>query len=117
MRRGDPGRDRVACLLGDLKLDRALGLLLHDHRPRRDPSALDDIVDTESNQIAAAQLAVDGEVEQRKLPGSMIQLQANPNGPDLFQLQRWLLAEQLTFVPRCCTPCGRRSGIHEWLLC
>jgi hypothetical protein len=63
MRRGDPGRDRVPRLLGDLKLDRALGLLLHDHRPRHDPSALDDIVDPEAHQIAAAQLAVNGEVE------------------------------------------------------
>jgi hypothetical protein len=116
MRRGDPGRDCVPRLLGDLKLDRALGLLLHDHRPRHDPSALDDIVDAESHQIAASQLAVYGEVEQREFPGSMIQLQPNPDSPDLFQLQWGLLAEQLTFVPRYCTPFGLRGGIHEQLL-
>jgi hypothetical protein len=52
------------------------------------PSALDDIVDAESNQIAATQLAVDGEVEQGEFPGSMIQLQPNPDSPDLLQLQR-----------------------------
>jgi hypothetical protein len=50
-------------------------------------------VDAESNQIAAAQLAVDGEVEQREFPGSMIQLQPNPDSPDLFQFERRLLAE------------------------
>jgi hypothetical protein len=88
MGRGDPGRDCVSRLLGDLKLDRALGLLLHDRRPRHDPSALDRIVDPETHQIAAAQLAVDGEVERRKLQGSMIRLPANPDGPDPFQL-RW----------------------------
>ena len=97
-RRGDPGRDRVACLLGDLKLDRALGLLLHDHRPRHDPSALDHIVDAESNQIAAAQLAVDGEVEQREFPRSMIQLQPNPDSPDLFQLQ-WGPGQAAAAIP------------------
>jgi hypothetical protein len=50
------------------------------------PPALDDIVDPEAHQIAAAQLAVDGEVEQCELPRSMIQLQPNPDSPDLFQL-------------------------------
>jgi hypothetical protein len=116
MRRRDPGRDCVPRLLRDRKLDRALGLLLHDHRPRHDPSALDGIVDAESNQIAPAQLAVDSAVELRKLPGSMIQLQANPNGPDLLQLQWGLLPEQLALVPRYCTPFGVRGGIHEQLL-
>jgi uncharacterized protein (TIGR02246 family) len=48
MRHGDPGGDRVPRLLGDLKLDRALGFLLRDDRAGRDPAALDDIVDAES---------------------------------------------------------------------
>jgi hypothetical protein len=77
---------------------------------------LDDIVDPEAHQIAATQLVVDGEVEQREFPGSMIQLQANPNGPDLLQLQWGLLPEQFALVPRHCTPLGLRGGIHELLL-
>jgi hypothetical protein len=81
MGRRDPGVDRVPCLLGDFKLHRPLGLLLYDNRPRRNPSALDDIVDAKPDQIAPAQLAVDGEVEQCEFAGSMIQLQANPDGP------------------------------------
>ena len=105
MRRRDPGRDRVPRLLGDLKLHRSLGLLLHDDRRGSDPTALDHIVDAKPDQIAPAQLAVDGEVEQREFPGSMIQLQSNPDGPDLLQLQWGLLAEQLALVPRCCAPC------------
>jgi hypothetical protein len=86
MRRCDPGGNRVPRLLGDFKLDRPLGFLLHDDRPRSDSTALDHIVDAESNQIAAAQLAVDGEVEQCEFTGSLRQLQANPNSPDLLQL-------------------------------
>src|SRR6266478_1355321 len=117
MGRRDPRVHRVPRLLGDLELDRALGLLLHDYRPRRDRSALDDIVDAKPNQIAPAQLAVDTEIEQREFPDSMVQLQSNPDGPDLLQLQCWFLAEQLAFVPRQCRTCGLGSGIHEWLLC
>ena len=44
-------------------------------------------------------------------------MRPNSDRPDLFQLQWGLLAEQLAFVPRYCTPRNRRSGIHEQLLC
>jgi hypothetical protein len=54
MRRSDPGCDRVPRLLSDLKLNRPLGLLLHDHRAGGDSTSVDHIVDAETNQIAAA---------------------------------------------------------------
>ena len=63
MCRGNPRRNRLPGLLGDLKLHRPLGLLLHDNRARTDPTALYDIVNVESDQIASSQLAVDGQVE------------------------------------------------------
>jgi len=47
---------------------------------------LDNVVDAKSDQIAPAQLTVDRKVEQREFPGSMIQLQSNPDGPELLQL-------------------------------
>jgi hypothetical protein len=115
--RRDPSGDRVPRLLGDLKLHRPLGLLLHDNCPWRNRSALDNVVDAKPYQIAPAQLAVDGEVEQCKFSGSMIQLQPNPDGPDLFQLQRGLLAEQLALISRSNTSVRRRCRIHELLLC
>jgi hypothetical protein len=71
-------------------------------------TALDHIVDAKPDQIASAQLAVDGKVEQCEFPGSLIQLQPNPDSPDLLQLQRWLLAEQLAFVPRHNAPSSPR---------
>ena len=70
----DPGSDRVPRLLRDLKLHWSLRLLLHDHRARRDMSALDHITNTKGDQIAAAQLAVDGEIEQCEFTGSMTKL-------------------------------------------
>jgi hypothetical protein len=91
MRRADPSRDRFARLLGDLKLHRPLRLLLHDNRASGDMTALHYVVHAKPDQVAPTQLAIDGEVEKRKLSGSMIQLQANPDRPDFLQLQRWLL--------------------------
>jgi hypothetical protein len=70
----DPGGDRVSCLLGNLELNGSPGLRLHDNRARRDSTALHDIMDTKPNQIASAQFAVDGEVEQCEFARSMIKL-------------------------------------------
>ena len=112
----DPGTDRVPRLFGDLELHRPLGLLLHDNRAGGDMTALDHVVDTKSNQIAPAQLAINGEVEESEFPGSMIQLQSNPDGSDLFQLQWRLLSEQLSLVPRCHATFDLGVGIHEWVL-
>jgi hypothetical protein len=59
----NPRVDRVPRLLSELKLDQPLCLLLHDNCAWRDMITLDHIVDAKSNQIAAAQLAVDRKVE------------------------------------------------------
>ena len=53
------------------------------------------------------------QIEQGEISGAMIQLQSNSDGPDLFQLQRRLLPEELALIPRYCTPVGFRFGIHE----
>src|SRR5207342_1237529 len=91
----DPVTDRLPRLFGDLELHRPLGLLLHDNRAWDDMATLEHIANVKSHQIARAQLAVDGEIEQREFAGAMIELQSNPDGPDLLQLQWWLLADQL----------------------
>jgi len=80
-------------------------------------TTLNDIVDAKPYQVAPTKLAVDSEVEQRQFTVAMIQLQPNSDGPDLLQLQRGLLAEQLALVPRYCTSYSCRDGIHEQLLC
>ena len=92
MSRPYPGVDRVARLIREFELHRPLRLPLHDNRAGGDVTALDHIVDAQRDQITPTQLAVDGKVEQCEFPGSMIQLQPNPDSPDLLQL--WLLAER-----------------------
>ncbi len=52
-------------LLGQLELDRMASLPLPDDRSRLHPSADGDVVDLQMDEVTAAQLAVDGEIEQR----------------------------------------------------
>ena len=63
-----------------------------------------DISDSNSDQIAGSELAVDREIKQREVTGAPVQLEPNPDGPDISQFQWWLLANQLAFVPGrpCC---------------
>jgi hypothetical protein len=60
----DPDIDGLACLLGQFKLDRATGFLLHDNGTLFDTARHEDIADSQSHQITAPELAVDGQVEQ-----------------------------------------------------
>ena len=59
---GDP-YDRIPRLLGDLELHWSLGFLLHDNCSCGHANAVDNIMDAERDKIAAAQFAVDGEIE------------------------------------------------------
>lgn len=45
------------------------------------------------NQIAAAELAVDGEIEQRQVTNALVELKVDTNRPDVFQLQGRLLTD------------------------
>ena len=63
----------------------------------------------EADEVTAAQLAVDDEVEQGHLAGIAGHLQTGADGPDLPELQGWLLADQFALVPRRVRG-GRRGG-------
>jgi hypothetical protein len=52
------------------------------------------------NHVAAAQLAVDGEVEKRSVPQSAMLVEPEPDRPDLLRLERSLGADKAAFVPR-----------------
>jgi hypothetical protein len=80
MCRRDPSGNRVPRLLSQLKLSRRLGLLLHDNLMA-------------SDQIAAAQLAVDGKIDSGKFSGSRVPLPSNSDDPDRSQI-RWRLRAQ-----------------------
>jgi hypothetical protein len=93
---GQPVADRAPGLLGDLKLNRPPGLLLDHGRAIANSPAGEYVAD----EVAAPKLAVDGQIEHRKIALAALQLQANTNCPDVLRLQRALLAGHATLGPR-----------------
>ena len=70
-----------------LELDRSSGLPLDDGRSSSDLPAYDDVPDFEADDIATAQLAVDGNIEQRPIAKSPMLVEIEANAPYLFRLQ------------------------------
>jgi hypothetical protein len=52
------------------------------------------VVELQTDEIASSELAVDRKVEQGEISFPTVQLKPNSNGPDLFRLQRALLADE-----------------------
>jgi hypothetical protein len=99
--------DRGPSLLRDFELDRSPCLYLDYGATVAHPAAGAYVVDLQADEIATSELAVDREVEQGKISFAALQLKPNPNGPDIFRLERALLADQATLVPG--TPLARNG--------
>lgn len=95
-----PRRDRISRRGRNLKLDWPLCLLPHDGRAWRHIAAVAGVTHPHSHEVAAAQLAVDPQIEKCKVPGSVLELQPSSDSPDFSRLEWRLLADQLSFVPR-----------------
>src|SRR6266853_3822706 len=66
--------DGLPGLLGDFEPDRNASLFLPDRGTINGVAMGGDVVDLERDDIAAAQLAVDGEIENRQVPGTSLDL-------------------------------------------
>ena len=97
---GDPSLYGFPCQLGDLELDWPAGLLLHHHRAGRHLSTVGDIRHPQLYQIASAELGIDRQIEQGEITNLVTKLQPDADSPNVFQLERRLLADQLSLVPR-----------------
>jgi len=73
----DPGLQGFPGGLGDLELHRALGLVLHDDRACRHLVAMTHVPHLERDEIAAAQLAVDAQIEEREFAQPALHLEAD----------------------------------------
>jgi hypothetical protein len=91
--------DRGPGLLHDFELDRSPCLFLDHGATVSHPAAGAYVVDLQADEIATSELAVDREVEQGKISLPTLQLKPNPNGPNIFRLERALLADQAALVP------------------
>ena len=83
---GQPVADRAPSLLADLKLNRPPGLLLDHGRSIANSPGNGYVVDPQPHEVAAPKLAVDGQIEHRKIALAALQLQANTNCPDVLRL-------------------------------
>jgi hypothetical protein len=106
-----PLADRAPGLFCDLELHRPAGFFLDHGRSLANPPAGAHLIDPHPNEVATSELAVDGQIEHRKIALAVLQLQANTNCPDILRLQRTLLAVQATLVPRVAAPRG--NGIFD----
>src|ERR1700690_3519584 len=83
----NPSEERFSGRLRNLELNRSLGLLLHDDRARGDSITVCDIADTQLHEIAAAQLTVNRQIEQRRLTLPIGQLEPNPYRPNFLEFE------------------------------
>jgi hypothetical protein len=81
-------------------LNGTLGFLLHHDRSCGNAVAMRDIPNPQLDQVARSQLAIDGQIEQRQVSAVVGKLQSNPDSPDVLELERCLLTDELAFVPR-----------------
>jgi hypothetical protein len=95
-----PSQDAGAGWFKKLELDGLAGLLLDDDGSGPDLSATDEIANPDLHNVAAAQFAVDREVEHGPIPYPSLLVQPEADGPDLLRFKRALSAELSTCVPR-----------------
>src|ERR1700716_3441135 len=89
--------DGLAGLLAQFKSDGPPGFLLSDGCAIRRVAAGGDILDPDGDDVTAAKLAVDCQIEHREVANSAFDLKLRPDRPDMFRPQRRLLPRQLAF--------------------
>ena len=98
-RAANPVPDRVARVFRHIELNGPTSLALDDGDTLSDTFANYEIRDFQANKVTTAQLAIDGQVEQRQIPEVSNELKPGTNGPNLLWEQRTFLPDQSTLVP------------------
>src|SRR5215470_1202422 len=115
---GEPLANGSTGLLGNLELHRPASLLLNDGRAIANSPASEHVIDPQPDEITAPELAVDRQIEHRKIASATLHLQLYSNGPDILWLQRALLTDQASPVPGCTLAGGDRVfSRHRRLRC
>jgi hypothetical protein len=91
--------DRLPCLLGQLELDCPSGLSLPNRCSLNCVAVRRNVLDFEGHHIAAAELAVDGQIEHGEVTDPALDHQLGSDRPNVLWPQRRLGSDQLAFVP------------------
>ena len=102
-----PGKQARTNICRQLELYRPTGLLPDDDRPGSDLSTGNHISDLNFNEIAATQLAVEGEIEKRTVAKSTFAIKEEANSPNLLLCKRSLGTDHFPGIPcRAILHCG-----------
>ena len=99
--------DCLTALLRQFEFDGLPSLLLRNYRTIDCVPARSDILNLHGYDIAATQLAVDGEVEHSQVTGLSLNQQPGPDRPNVLWSQWRFRPNQLALVP------GRAAGAAE----
>ena len=91
--------DRLTRRFGELEPDRLACLLLPNRRPFERLAGGRNVLDSERDHVAAAQLAVDREIEHREVANLAFDVKLGSDRPDVLRPKRRLLADKLALVP------------------
>jgi hypothetical protein len=92
----EPSTDAGAGRFKKLELNGSASLALDDNRTGADPAATDDVANPDFDQVAAAQLAIDRQIEQGSVSDPSLPVKPKADGPDLLRFERALRAELST---------------------
>ena len=103
-----PRKHCRSCRFEDLKLDGPAGLALNNRCPVPDAIASHQVVDAYTDKIAAAQLAVDRQVEQRTISEASLLIEPEADRLNFLLFERPLGADLSADIP------GRRRMTIEF---
>lgn len=96
----EPCQQSLKHLGHEFELDWPLGLLLHDGRPVSDRTTSGDIANLHFDNVAAPQLAVDGQIEKCPVSQSSMFVEKEADCPNVARLERTFCANHIASVPR-----------------
>ncbi len=96
----EPCRKAAASVSGNLELHRSSCLLLDDESAAPNIGPRHKITDLELHKVAAAQLAVDGEVKQRTIAKPLLPVEEESDCPDLLLREGSLRSHGPSSIPR-----------------
>jgi hypothetical protein len=95
-----PPQHRLPGCFHQLEDNGSACLALHDGGSGPDAARQNHVSDAEVHKIAASQLAVDREIEQREIAYAVLVSELGPDCPDIFRFERRFGADQKPRVPR-----------------